>query len=351
MRGQVYWSILTCSLIVLVATVSLSEAKTPVVNLMIKADVPLSATEEQKKTAESYLFSMYDEINGRNLKATIFPTQDFIYSHARLRLTDIGRSSNFELAMSGNHSDEELSSESFENQKAMLETSKKYIEACRVCGENEIVATGFMPQSFDQNEDTYKSLDMLGIEYDAGFLAGILFASGHESDVWPYKVPNHNFYAVPVSSYEQSGKKMALADSNASDLGLSSSQWYDLLKAKLDDAQGKEEPVVISLSTSISGTGDYLEALTQFLDYAMTKHASFVTTMDLVNMSRPEGEMPAMPVAKTESKVDFSSNATIKEEGPSGCPTCDAKKKDIMEVTAKNETVSIIMKAGGNNTK
>ncbi len=327
-------------------------SQTSVVNLMINANMPLSATEDQKKMAESNLFDMYNAIEGKNLTATIFSTQDFINSHARLRLTDIGRSSNFELAMSGNLSGEKLSSQSFESQKAILETSKKYVGGCRVCGENEIIATGFMPQSFDQNENTYRSLDELGIAYDAGFQAGILYAPGHDKDVWPYKVENHNFYAVPVSTYEISGKEMPLVDSYAKDKGLSSSRWYDLLKAKLDDAQSKEEPVVISLSTLISGNGDYLGALKQFLDYAVSRDARFVTTMGLVNMSRLEiSDMPAMPVSKAENGTSISSNETIVEEVSSGCAACDAKKEASMNATTGNDAVSIILDVGSNQTE
>ena len=353
MKWSIYYlSIVACLLCVMLAGASQSEAKTSVVNLMIIADMPLSATEDQEAIAESYLFDMYNVINERNLTATIFSTQDLIDSHARLRLTDIGISSDFELAMSGNNSDEKLSSESLERQKEILETSKKYVEGCRICGRNEIIAKGFMPLSFDQNENTYKVLDELGIEYDAGFQAGILFAPGHEEDVWTYKVANHNFYAVPVSTYELSGKKVPLVDSYAKDEGISSSQWYDLMKAKFDDAQGKKEPVVISLSTSISGTGDYLEALKQFLDYAMSKDARFLTTIDLVNMSRQEDfEETATSIAKAKSETGISSNATITEEGSSGCASCDSKKKASMNATAQNETISIIMNVGENKSE
>ena len=53
-----------------------------------------------------------------------------------------------------------------------------------------------MPPLFDQNEDTYKVMDDLGIKYDAGFQEGIIYAPGHENDVWPYNVEGYGFYAV-----------------------------------------------------------------------------------------------------------------------------------------------------------
>jgi hypothetical protein len=118
------------------------------------------------------------------------------------------------------------------------------------------------------------------------------------------------------------------------------------------DAQSKNEPVVISLSTLISGNGDYLAALNQFLDYAVSKDARFVTTMGLVNMSHPEGlDMLAIPVVKAENETIISSNATIIEDVSSGCAACDAEKKASINATAGNKSVSIILDVGSNRTE
>lgn len=356
MKFHIYWSVFACILLVLAAVGLTAGAEAPVVNLMISADMPFSATEDEEKAAELNLYEMYKEVNGRGLKATIFSMQDFIDSHARLRLTDIGLNGNYELAMSGNNSLERLSIESFENQRAKLETSMDYVEACRVCGENEIKVMGFMPQSFDQNADTYRALDELGIEYDAGFQAGLIYAPGHEEDVWPYKMPDHNFYAVPVSSHDLSGERVPLVDGIALSLGLNSSQWSDLLKAKLDESADRDEPVVISLSTLISGEGDYLEALKEFLDYAATKNADFVTTNDLVNLSRQkdlEGVQSSAGGAKDEIAVDdinLSRNATTKEAS-TDCPSCEAKKNASLNASGQSDAISIIMEVGGNKTE
>ncbi|MCK9566414.1 MAG: hypothetical protein M0Q43_10235, partial [Methanothrix sp.] len=198
---------------------------------------------------------------------------------------------------SGSHSGEKLSTKSYSDQKAILQKSKEYIESCRVCGENEITARGFMPQSFDQNKDTYKALDDLGIEYDTGFQAGLIYAPGHQDDVWPYQVKGYNFYAVPVSTCSLSGQKVPLQDKYFNDSGLTSAQWYDALVGKFEEAQGNNEPEVIVLTKSVSGSGDYLDALKRFLDYAISKDAKFVTTMNLVNMSREEGYVPPSPTS------------------------------------------------------
>ena len=124
-------------------------------------------------------------------------------------------------------------------------------------------------------------------------------------------------------------------DSYANETGLSSSQWLDLLQAKFDDAQGKDEPVVISLSTPVSGRGEYLSALGQFLDYALSNGARFVTTMDLVNMSLPSGEDLFLPARKVqEGEVSGISNLSIVQEGNKRCEACEAERNASINVTA-----------------
>ena len=264
---------------------SQSTDKTTLVNLMIESGMPASAADEQVKYEVSNLSNLYKAINGKHLVATIFPTQDVVKSYGNLLLTRIGSDSDFELAMTGNNSDEKLSSMSFIEQSIMLKKSKQYVESCKICGKNEINVSGFMPPSFDQNQDTYRALDGLGIRYDAGFQAGILFAPGHEKDVWPYKLDGHSFYAVPVSTSDLSGKKMVLQDSYFKDNGLAADQWHDALVGKFDEIQGKDEPLVVVLTTSVSGSGEYLDALNSFMEYAISKKARFVTTENLVSLA------------------------------------------------------------------
>lgn len=53
----------------------------------------------------------------------------------------------------------------------------------------------------------------MGIVYDAGFIAGLLYYPGHESDAWPYLIEPYNIYAVPISSfYNFSGEPAILSD-------------------------------------------------------------------------------------------------------------------------------------------
>lgn len=333
MKCLLYWGTLICLLATTQMGASQSAGSPQVVNLMVDYYMPSSADDQTKNDATMNLMLMMDQFSNKRINMTLFLTQA-ASKGARGFATQQGLLSNVELAMSGINSDEKLSSRSFAEQKATLESSKKYAELCNICGVNEIKARGFMPQSFDQNQDTYRVLDALGIEYNAGFKAGILSAPGHENDVWPYKVENHKFYAVPVSTTTLSGEKVALDDREMKGKGVSGSQWKDLLVGKFDEIDGKDEPMVVSLSTSVSGSGDYLDAFIQFLDYAVSKNAIFVKTNDLVNMSRRENsEAPALQSAEASSPAsgeEAKEDAT--EEIPSDCPTCDAAKNSSMKM-------------------
>lgn len=316
MRSWIFLGMLAFFLITMLAA-SQSSDQTTLVNLMIESGMPASATEEQVNSEVLNLSNIYNAINGRGLVATIFPTQDVAKTYGNLLLTRIGSDSEFELAMTGNHSNEKLSSMSFVEQSLMLKRSKQYVESCKICGKNEINVTGFMPQSFDQNEDTYKVLDGLGIQYDAGFQAGLLFAPGHENDVWPYKLEGHSFYAVPVSTYSLSDKKIVLQDSYFKDNGLAADQWYDALAGKFDEIQGNDEPLVIVLTTSVSGSGEYLASLNRFIDYALTKNAKFVTTDNLVTIAKADShDVSLLPTNVTKE-----------------CLTCN-QDKSLINITA-----------------
>lgn len=326
MKWPILASILACILIIILIG-SAQPASKSVVNLMIDADIPTSASKDQLVITAQLLDDIYRQLNERSLGATFFATEDLVRSYGRLRLTYIGQNPQFELAMGGSSLDEKLSSKPYSEQKTILQKSKEAIEACKVCGKNEIAAWGFKPQSFDQNEDTYKVLDELGIEYDAGFQAGLIFAPGHQDDVWPYKLEDHDLYAVPVSTYDLSGQIVPLHDRYFNESGLSSAQWYDALEAKFNDAKASDEPMVVILTKSISGNGDYFEAFKKFLDFATSNDATFVTTMDLVNMSREEAFVPpARATKEDEISVGVSINelgATANATSTNGeCTTC-----------------------------
>jgi hypothetical protein len=321
MNHLIFWGIAVGFSIMMLTGGSLAAERPAIVNLLVDFNVPASTNND--------FFSIYNLALKNNASWTLILTED----NAKINRNTLGVLSptkSMELAISGNHSDEKMSTESYAEQKAILEQSKKWVELCKICGVNEINVKGFMPQLYDQNEDTYKALDDLGIIYNAGFKAGIAYAPGHEKDVWPYKVEGHEFYAVPISTYALSGEKVPLDDREIKEKGLSSSQWYDILKGKFDEVSGSDEPMVISLHTSISGNGEYLDALKQFFSYAISGNAAFVTTSDLVNMSIT-GVHDAIPASSQVSSVVTAVESIQKTNSgatESGCVECDALKNN-----------------------
>jgi len=290
------------------------------VSIIVDMDQPSDASPDLLATAEGYVSNLFSAMAENKLDWTLFPTKD-ASSKSRLMLanlyTGLGIGGVLEFGISGSHPDDKLSTKSYSEQEAILKETMSNIEATKICGSNVVTPRGFMPQSFDQNEDTYKVLDDLGIEYNTGFQAGLLYEPGHEKDVWPYKVENHEFYAVPISTYMLSGKLVPLSDIYAKDAGLSSSQWKDMLIGKFNEISGKDEPMVISLSPTISGSGEYLGALKEFLAFATSNNAEFILTRDLVNMTR---------TGIHESSEGSSAEEQANEALPisrSKCKTCD----------------------------
>ncbi len=347
MRALILGSLLGLIVITMMLGASQASDNPTVINLMIDAELPPSATEEQAAIAEKNLEDIFDQIRMRGLVATVFATQDAVISEIGLDITRIGHSSKFELAMSGNHSGEKIGTMSYEDQLASLKLSKVYVESCKVCGQNEVTVYGFMPQSFDQNEQTYKALDTIGILYNTGFQAGLMYAPGHEDDVWPYLAEGYKFYAVPVSTYTLSDKKVVLQDSYFEENGLDANQWYDALVGKFDEIQGKDEPLVISLTTSLSGSGEYLDALNKFMDYAKSKNAAFITTMDLVNLAKsgvhdvsslPTNTSEPCPTCGQGENSTIKINTLIENPKEAPCETCGNKSNDAQISVSSSNT-------------
>jgi hypothetical protein len=354
MRFGVWWKmqidihkrIAICFLLALaIAGTSQSAEQHPIINVMADMTLPKSATTDQLNEAMTDIFSitgatMYvqGDSERKSLNWTLFLVNEASLGN-RLLLAQLGLEPSIEFAISGNQSDEKLSMKSYDEQKAILERAKEIVTATKVCGVNVITVKGFMPQSFDQNEDTYKLLDEMGIEYNAGFQAGILYAPGHENDVWPYKVEGHDFYAVPVSTITLSGEKVPLDDRLMKERGISASQWYDLLVKKLNEVSGKDMPMVISLSSSVSGKGDYFDAYKNFIQYALSKEARFVNTIDLVSMSHSGShEAPAL-IIPVESLEGAENTSDSTKEKTSVCKECNAAKN----TTYSNGTINVAL--------
>jgi hypothetical protein len=301
-----------------------------IVNLMVDVTGSLHPNDEQSAVERDNIANVYNAMIRDKIPSTWFLTQDVSSSHIVLYLTQLGLYGNIEFGIAGNHSDEKLSALPYSEQLAILESAKRFASAAHVCGKNEKNILGFKPQSFDQNQDTYKALDVIGIQYDAGFQSGILYAPGHENDVWPYPVEGHNFYAVPISNYIISGKKVALQDIYFKESGLGASQWYDALEAKFNEASAKNEPLVVSLTTFISGSGDYLNAFNKFIEYAKSKNASFVNSTQLVDMAKAG--------VYSVSAIPTTTNVST------GCKACDqTRNNQTKNDNISNETITIFV--------
>ncbi|MEA2045953.1 MAG: hypothetical protein U9N48_05460 [Euryarchaeota archaeon] len=272
-----------------------------VVNMMIAADLAPSALDmpsENRTDLEAFsLLDMVDEIGPKKLNVTIYTTGDFISQRTddalyKLFATQVGSDPRHELAMHGMTTDELLGPMPYGEQYPLLREVKRLVESAYVCEGLKIVANGFGPQRFNQSETTYKILDKMGVVYDTGFQAGLVYLPGHEDDTWPYPAEGHSFYAVPVSTHTLSGEVVYLSDRLAKEeLGLNGTQWYDLLVDEFVECAENDDPMVVVFHNFIFGSNEgYRDAYADFIDYATSKNATFVTTLELVEMAKSGGE-------------------------------------------------------------
>ena len=299
-------------LFLVITSVGLSSQSEPVViNLMICTDTPALPTIEQQNIFSNSLVALTNQIAPKGLNATIYVSGDAA-RFDRLPVTYQASKKNYEIAMHGNATDEKLDLMSYSVQERVLKNAKYAADKCYICGETTENVTGFMPQSFDQNEDTYKILEGMGIKYIAGFKAGLLYLPGHEADNWPYPIKNYNIYAVPISTYNLSGERVLLYDKTIKEKGLTGNQWYDLLVKKFNQSSENGGPMIVVFSNSVSGNmTDYLNAYTRFMDYATERKAKFVTTMELVDMA--SGSVAQSPASVASKPI---------------CPECDQQKNN-----------------------
>ena len=301
---------------------ALPEGSPAVVNVMIDANVQHAPTPEQSEMLGSSLLNLSNEIVSRGLNTTIYVTNDTV-SARRLAITYQGTLPGVELALHGMGADDKLSTMSEAEQGKLLNKSYEMLYSCYVCGGQHIAVTGFMPQAFDQNEDTFKNLQNLGIVYDAGFQVGNIYRPGHESDTWPYPIDGYNLTAVPISTFPINGERVYFSDRYIRDeKKLSGSQWYDLLVKKFDESAKGGDPMVVIFSTAVSGSGDYLDAYKKFVEYANAKGARFVATSQLVEMAaakQPDGQKTGMA---SEKNTIQPMNASQETGVLGGCPTC-----------------------------
>jgi hypothetical protein len=304
---------------------SLSKDSSVIVNTMIDVNSYANPSPDQINETHKSLIKLVNGIDAKRLNATYYLSGDAVQTE-RLYLTYLGELPRRELAMGGNSIGEKLESMSSVKQDELLARMKKIVKACHVCGGKTIEPKGFRPQSYSQNEDTFKILDKMGIVYDAGFKAGILYQPGHENDNWPYRIDNHNLIAVPISSYNISGEQIYLSDRYIKEeKKLSGSQWYDILTGKFDESAKTGNPMVVVFDNLISGKDtEYLDAYLRFIKFATSRNATFVTTIELVNMSISRNPTNAIQ----SSAIETVSNTTTTK-----CVVCETLKNATIEET------------------
>lgn len=259
---------------------AVSKDDSSVVNLMI--DMKQSPQVAGKTTAEKENQEMNSTINltnvvdSKNLNVTIFVTGDLASKYYPLYITLLGSKNNHEIALGGLSSDD--LSVSFEEQDARLRKTKRLVEEDYICGGYQFKAVGYKPQPNSFNQSAYKVMDNIGLMYLVDD-TGIPESKGKS---WPYLLENHTFYVIPVST--NSG--IRLWDTSAKDAGMNGTQWYNTLVNRFDESGTKGEPLVAIFTNTVSGSGDYLNAYKKFVEYAVSRNATFVMSRQLVEMAK-----------------------------------------------------------------
>ncbi|HUS75250.1 MAG TPA: hypothetical protein VMY43_04505 [Methanothrix sp.] len=251
-----------------------------VINLIV--DMEESALAEGESPAEkenlemNSTINLLNEVDSRDLKATISVTGDIANERYPLYITMLGTKENHELIMGGMSSGEKLVS--FEDQDARLRKTRRYVEDDYVCGGKQFKVAGYLPQPNSFNQSSYKILDDLEILYlidDTGLPES-------QNRAMPYLMDGFDFYVVPVSE----DKGFLMRDASAKAAGMNGTDWYNLLASKFDESAGKGETMVVVFTNTISGSDEYLDAYKKFVEYATDKGASFVTTRELVESAK-----------------------------------------------------------------
>jgi len=278
-----------CLILSISAEESLSDDRArAIVNLILDIDLqPIEGYTEQG-IAQQLINNLSLEIDSRELNATILVDNETAAgAYSRPLITFLGVKANHEMALASSKDD--LGRLLLSEQDRFIKSWKKNLENTKLCagsyGATEVTVKGFRSLSLPGN-DTLKALQDIGFLYDAGFQAGLVYMPGHENDTWPYLIDKTNVYAIPVSSALMDGKQIPLQDRKAREIGINASQWYSLLKNKFDETSQRDEPMVIILSSSVSGSGEYHDAFDCFIEYAINNSAAFVATTKLVDMAR-----------------------------------------------------------------
>jgi len=260
----------------------------PIVNLILDIDLPPIDGYAEQGIAQQLINNLSGVIDSRELNATILVDNETAAgAYSRPLIAFLGVVANHEMALGS--SNEDLDRLPLSERVELIKSWKNNLENTKFCagsyGATTVKVSGFQSLSLPGN-DTLKAFQDLGFLYDVGFQTGLVYMPGHENDTRPYLIEGTNVYAIPVSSALMNGKLIPLQDRNAREIGINASQWYSLLTNKFDETSRRDEPMVIILSSSVSGSGVYRDAFGNFIEYALNNSAAFVTTTELVDMAR-----------------------------------------------------------------
>ena len=221
----------------------------------------------------------------RALPTTVYVSAD--YANANATLIQGLFNQGFEIALHGYSTGEQLATMTYEEQKDLLKRALAAVEGCRLCGFDRPV-TGFRPQYFSQNEDTYQVLDELRLTYDSGFKAGQLPFAGREAAWTPFLVEGHRFAVVPVTTVEFEGREIYLCDiSCALSENLTADQFKQALTQARQESREQGVPMVANFHGWYTGDRemyDYWEPFIEFVDEAVADGAVFVRSRHLVDL-------------------------------------------------------------------
>jgi len=222
----------------------------------------------------NYTTNLLNILDPREINFTALTTGDIAADNEyTLFITRVGARANHEIAMNG-PGGENLS-------MGDIRRAKREVENCYICGTEKKSVVGYRPAE-RINESDYAIFETLGISY---IIDDDMFFSTNASR--PYQLDNTTLYVVPVTRISADSEVYILTDRRAAEMNMSGDEWYSLLSRGMDDAISRGDPLVVLITSYISGSGEYLSALERFIDDASKKDVRFVKVSDLVEMSKP----------------------------------------------------------------
>ena len=217
------WSLSACVEMPSNGTNGTGQPDTSAIRINVQVDAEREDTEGITRIVEA--------LKARGISTTIFVTAD--YANANALMVHDFFLDGFEIALHGFSTGEQLASMTYEDQKDLLERAMLALSGCEPCGTYKPI-TGFRPQYFSQNADTYRILDEIGLTYDCGFKAGQIFIEGHDEDTTPYPVEGRDFAAVPLTTIEYHGQQIYLCDIACAFVDeMTADQWAEALSIGL----------------------------------------------------------------------------------------------------------------------